>query len=900
MVGFLKKPLSFKFFKEEYMKYDDFYARKTTPFDGQGVVDLSVGAKWALLLGTINKLEFDYIIERYDKMTKLKHFYETMNNDRKFSHIFKKISKVVQLRERTNGVKGTVIVAPLKLFYKICGIEDGPTIILPKSLTKYGDKDWSDPDLEICAWLKPKSGWASLNVQFINSLTNYDDPTFLKPLVDYHHNKVMATLSSDLDKLVYHNIRGMMDDTEDNELRLSIALRNNISLKNERYINKLAMRQYMKTYDELVTGRPKIEGVYSYQCGDVINFFNRVFGVTLPIPELTTGEYWCNGKTCQAGLFRSPLISPFEAQKVDLISHEFYDIWFKDVIIFNSYDGIWELMGGSDFDGDICLCCPSDTEMGKIVVDTIEDFDYVMLHESKSAQYVKFNPETIWEDMAEYDSKNSNPDRTGLITNYATKHLEMYHHLKGIMYYAKRNGCMGFDFVHPAKLSRDSFGNPSNFNPHSEIIDGEKRFMVKGLAFAEAESDFKKWNDIFVGKKSFEEVSTLMYKFLLANLGLNPTQGDEIDGAKTGYYPEIFKWMVILLKSTQSIIRDEIIGKPISKTTRFNSYTSYAPIAIMATYAQKKREEFLEAVNDIVSDKLAMLLNLLTDDERRGLNSIVINKGNTMSLIDYIRERRDVFGNMKHDILVDKGLSSDEKKAKLSAITDGVDILQNGTLVHYKGEKEKLISIANSIGISEEIMAVACYVATNSKNNHNNENLAYAWMLFDQLISVFARGNEQVGMYKVPTYAEEVKVKDNCLYVNDCKFANVQAVDQIAVLKEIDGKRYALVKKNTSTKTVGIAESNDCYTIGALAGFKFNNESLETFKEKLLKANNTVDIDYDSDKNVVILIDGKQCCRALSNKNSISIGDLVGHSVKLLKYEECDNSIKNLTVRVIG
>lgn len=882
------------------MKYDKFYERKTTPFDGQGVIDLSVGAKWSLSLGIINVDEYNYLIERYEKMSKIEHLINTINKDKKFYRIFNKIPKVFQTRERTNGVKGTKLVAPLKIFYKMCKIEDGPTIILPKSLTKYGNKNWSNPDIEICAWLKPKCGWASLNVQFINSLTNYDDPTFLKPLVDYHHNKVMETLTSDLDKLVYHNIRGMMDDADDNELRLSIALRTNISLKNERYINKLAMRQYMKTYDELVTGRAKVEGVYSYQCGDIIDFFNRVFNVTLPIPKLEPGEYWCNGKTCQAGLFRSPLISPFEAQKVDLVSHEFYDVWFKDVIIFNSYDGIWELMGGSDFDGDICLCCPSDTKLGKIVVDAIEDFDYVMLHEARSAQYIRFNSGTFWEDMADYDGKNSNPDRTGVITNYATKHIEMYHHLKGIMYYAKKNGCVGFYFIHPSKLSRDNFGNPINFNPHSKIIDGEKRFVVKGLAFAEAESGFKEWQEIFVGKKSFEEVLELMKKFLLANFGLNPTQGDEIDGAKTGYYPEIFDWMKILFKSTQSLLRDEIIGKPISKTSRFNSYTSYAPIAIMATYAQKKREEFLEAVDANISDKLAMLLNLLTDDERKELNSNVINKGNTVSLIDYIRERRKVFGDRRWEIMRDKALSSDEKKAKLSAVTDGIDLIQDGVVVHYKGEKEKLISIANSIGVSEEIMAVACYVATNSKNNHSNENLSYGWILFDQLISVFARGNEQVGMYKVPTYAEEVKVKDNCLYVNECKFANVQAVDQVAVLKEIDGKRYALVKKNTNVKTVGIAESDDRYSIGALAGFKYNDESLETFKEKLLKTNNTVDIDYDSDKNVVVLIDGKQYCRALPNKDSISIGDLVGHSIKLLSFDECDNSMKNLTVRVIG
>ena len=864
----------------------EIYVRTTTPADGQGLISVIYGAYLACSLRIISENELDILEE---EMSKVKNTEEMLGN-RRLMKIVNKIPKAFQVRHKHTGIKGMFLVFPLELVDQTKNLD----IIVTDGLSKYGNGSWESTDLEVCAYLKRKNEWVALNVQFINALTNYDNPSFLTPIVDYWHNMAMSTLDDDIMKLKFHNIVSSFgDESEDNDLRLATALKTCISLKNEKYMLKLASDQYKKFYEGLMTGRMKVQGLYSYMITDPLYMLNQLYGTNLP--ELKAGQYWMNGKQCKAGLFRSPLIAPFEAQKVQLVSHEFFDVFYKDITIFNGHDGIWELMSGADFDGDTCACIPEDTALGKIIVDAIQDSEYVILHEAKSAKEVKYNAETFWKDLASYNATVARADRTGIITNHATKAIEMWHHLKSCMYYAKRNGCKGLYLAHPNELPKDEYGKIVNNNPHSIIVNGEKLFAIRGLVYADKENNFA-WTEMYkTGKYSFDEVEELMKKFMLKVEYLNPIQGDEIDGAKTGYYPELFKAIEIPFQSEQTTNRNKIVGKSVSKTAMNNSYISYSPLGIVFKYAESKYNEFLSAVEGKATDKVALLKNLLTEEEDAQLRMSVNDNGNIKSLIEYLKERKSAYGKKIYSIVQDTSLTSEEKMTKISAHRDGVDILENGNIKHYKGEREILLDIAKAIGITEELMAVACYIATNI-NASSNSSLAYGWLLFDQLLSVFARNNAQVIMYKVPNYTENVSIVNGNLLVNDKKYGTVDAKDCSYVpVRNINGRLFALVRKNEELEIIGRAITGSIHEIKVL-GFKYQNQSVASFKEAYCVAKQIDIVDIEGTP-YAFINDIK-----FAQVQGFTTNELVGHSVVTApspNYKETEASMMGLCVRVI-
>lgn len=882
---------------EEVVSTDNsIYAHETTPADGQGLCSLIYGAYLACSLRVITENELD----RLESMLQTIATIDELIDNRNAMKIVNRIPKAFQVRHKHTGTKGMLLVFPLELVNETNGID----VVITKGLSKYGNQSWDTADIEVCAYLKKKSEWVNLNVQFINALTNYENPTFLLPIVDYWHNMAVNTLSDDIAKLKFHNIVSQFGEEEkDNDLRLATALRTNISLKDERYMVSLAKDQYEKFYTGLMTGRMAVNGIYSYMITDPVYMLNQLFNTKLE-GELQSGEYWCNGKTCLAGLFRSPMIAPFEAQRVQLVSHEFYDVFYKDITIFNGYDGAWELMSGADFDGDTCACIPNDTELGAIVVSAIKERDYVILHEGKSAQKAEFNADTFWADLAHYNSTVARCDRTGIITNHATKAIEMWHHLKNCLYYARKNGCVGIYMVHPNQCQKDDAGNIVNSNPRSIMINGEKWFAMRGLVYANKDTGFKWVEEYRTGKYTFAEVEELMAKYMLKVEYLNPVQGDEIDGAKTGYYPELFKEIEIPFQSEQTSARNKAVGKEVSKTALKNSYISYSPLGIVFKYAEQKYNEFKAILEGKTSDKYGLLLNLLTEEETAQLNKAVSYSGQIMSLVDYIKIRRQEFGKKMYAVRCNSSLTDEEKMREYSALKDGIDLMENGQIVHHKGERECLVELANALKVTEDVVAVACYVATNERNSNQNENLSYGWILFDQLLAVFARGNNSVTLYKVPDYTENVTVKGGELFVNDKKFAEVDAEDCAFVpVQNISGRLFAMVRKNATRKVTGKANAGIIVNTGSLIGFKYNGESVESFKNALRATEYQFVVDYDETQNICAYVNGKKFCRlSASDATSRNIGSLVGHTVKAIgspNLEEYPSSMKNLMVRVL-
>ena len=859
------------------------YTRNTVPADGQGLISTTYGAFLACSIRVISENELDILLDEMSKVTTI----EEMLGNRSLMKIVNKIPKAFQVRHKHTGIKGMFIVFPLELLAETKNLD----IIVTAGLSKYGNGSWGTEDIEVCAYLKHKNEWVNLNVQFVNALTNYDDPKFLVPIVEYWHNFAMSTLNNDIAKLKFHNIVSSFgDDGEDDALRLATALRTNINLKNERYMLQLADKQYKKFYENLMTGRLPVPGRYSYMVTDPMFMLNQLFGTNLP--ELKAGEYWMNGKQCKAGLFRSPLIAPFEAQRVQLVSHDFFDVFYKDITIFNGYDGIWEIMGGADFDGDTCACIPEDTDLGKIIVDAIQERNYIVIQNGAKKKFVEFNKETFWADMAKYNSTVARADRTGLITNYATKALELWHHLKNAMYYAKYHGAVGIYFAHPNELRKDESGNIINPGFQFYQYNGEKYLYLRGLVYATKDTEYK-WVEMYhTGVTTFEEVEDIMTAMMLIVEYINPLQGIEIDGAKTGVYAELIAAIMLAFQSEQTSKRNEMVGKTVSKTAKLNSYISMSPLGIIFKDAEKKYAEFKDAQNGKASDKIDLLKNLLTNEETTQLNMSVNYQGTMMSLVDYIKERKSAYGTKIRKVRLDNTLTDEEKLDRYVAIRDGIDLIENGEVKHYKGEIENLLDLCSSLNISEEVIAVASYIAT---NYDNSESVRYGWLLFNELLSVFARENEQVTLYRVPAYTEEVSIQNDELFINGKKFAEVEAEDTAFVpVQNINGKLFALVKKAHNVPFTGKAVVGSIHEI-KLIGFKYQNHTPVDFKADYHNAGEFT-IDY-IDGTPYAFVNGNPYAQV----KGLTTNELIGHSVVTAKspnYKETDASIVGLCVRV--
>lgn len=874
----------------------DIYNHSTTPADGQGLCSILAGAALANCAGVLSENELIRIHQLLEECKSL----NDMLSNRELMKLINRIPKVFQVRHKHSGIKGLFVVYPLEFIEETKNTQ----FIVTDGLSKYGNGQWDSTDIEICAYLKKKSEFVKLNVQFINALTNYSDPCFLLPIADYWHDQMMRTLTDDFAKLKFHNIVcSFGEESTENDLKLATMLKTSITLKNERYAVQLEREQYIKSYRDLKCGRLPVEGRYSYMITDPAFMLNQLYGSNIT-DELKAGEYWMNGKTCKAGLFRSPLIAPFEAQRVQLVSHEFYDVFYRDMTIFNGYDGIWELMGGADFDGDTCACIPEDTEYGKIIVDAIADCPYYILHEGKTAQKSLYTRDSFWHDLAKYNSIVAKADRTGLITNYATKAIELWHSFKNYMFYAKKNGCEGLYLAHPNTFPKDENGNVLDTNPFIRVINGKKLFVVRGLVKATKETNYKWVEEYPCGEYSFEQIEELMNKLMLKVEYLNPVQGDEIDGAKTGFYPELFDAIQVAYQSVQTTKRNELVGKTITKTALRNSYVSYSPLGIIFKHVEELEKEFFEALDAKSNDKTGLLKNLLTAEETKKLGMNIKINDQIVSLIDYLKQRKSNYGKAMFAIRSDKGLSEEEKIREMIALRDGSDILQNGTTVHHKGEKEILVDIAKSLDISDELMAVACYIASNEKDNNQSQSLSYGWILFNELIAVFARNNDSVNLYRVPSYTEDVAICKGKLLVNGKPVGSVDAEDCAFVpVQNINGRLYALVKKTAQQKKAVTTLSSQQYDCGMLAGFKYNGQSVETFKSATRTHNYQFDVDYDADNNICAFVDGQLFCRLSSiDAGSRNINELVGHKVQIVaspNYEETQATMKHLVVTVV-
>lgn len=850
--------------------------RNTIPGDGMMICSFTYAATMACAMRVITENEYEVFCSRIATVNSLEEAYENI----KLRKLIQKIPSVFQIRHE--GCKGIVVKYPLEFVPELADKD----IIITEGARKFASLNWEESPLEICNYLKRKDEWVALNPQFIQAL-KFENPNALIPVVDFWFNKLEESVTDIAKAQEFHGIISSVDGASDTNSNLVVALRNSSDLVDDFQVINWRRQQYEKFITDMKVGRILVPGEYTYMVCDPAYMLNSIYG--LQLDALKSGEYWFNNHVGYAGAFRSPLIAPFEAQKFNCVERE--DYWFfKDIVVFNGYDGAWEDMGGADFDGDTCAIVPDNTDLGKIIVDGIRSMNYVVWEPGLSAVKEEFS----WENMAKFNAKVAKVDRTGIITNYASRAMDISNHLESTIYFAKKMNCVGIYMVHPSEVE-----NSSEMQPHVVVINGQRHFAIRGLVHATQNKDgvIMYDNDGIYGIKTFDQVQQIADEYLAKVEYLRLMQGREIDSAKTGVAAEgesgldFVDSVKVEFTPQEMITRVEVLGRPVAKFAKLNKYQSLSPLARVHDYVEQKSLEFMNRFAN-GSDKVALLLKLLTAEETAQLKMDVrFSNGAIMTLMDYLKSRKAEYGKKMSEIF--KAELPDEE------LKDAINGLKTS-------EIETLNKLAENLKVSVEVIAVACYIIAYTKDGNFGTGLTYGWLLFDELLSVFTRNNRKYELYRLPRYAEEVSVSAGYLYVNEKKYAPIENVDDCEYIpvQLINGKPYALIHKR-SEKVVAVTTSQNvgsCYTIDMIYGFRYSCGSKDDWK-RIVKENGYVfTVDFDENSRLSVLVNGAVIGAIKATVTDLHISELVGHEVKIIgspDYKETENTIANLVVRVV-
>ncbi len=864
--------------------------RKITPGDGQMIGSFEFHALMAVALRVISENEYNEFSMLWDKAGK------DVKNVKEGSRLYRLIKKIPGVFQIRHGAKKGICVR-----YNIEAIDGlkGVQALVPDSVRKFYDGDWNEFPLEICNYIKKKDGWVALNPQFIGAL-EYENPNALLPIVEYWFNYMKESLEDPAKAQQFHNIVKSSDDEENRTIasNLVAAMRTSADLIDDAQICNWRKDQYNKFINDMKIGRVLVPGQYTYEICDPAMIINQAFGTDLPC--LADGEFYHNGKTCQCGLFRSPLIHPFEAQKVQLSNNEAY-WYFQDVIVFNGFDGVWDRMGGSDFDGDTCAVIPDDTEFGKIIVDGIRNMPFDIWEKAQNAVKKEFTLSNFIEHLV----TSAKVDRTGIITNFASKALDISNHLKSAVYFAKMLGCENITLLHPATFGYDSqygrFGD--EYQPQTAMVDGVKSFCMKG--FVEAKFNYQTEQISFadtgyVGTYTFERILEISESFLDIVEILRILQGREIDGAKTGVYAEgvngdeFIDAVKVRFTPHHMIGRQETLGKEVSVSSMLNRYWSLAPLGRIHDFVCNHESEIMDFLNN-GSHKIFLLQSLLTEEEAEAMNRLyIMEDGSHKNLVDVMAIRKKEYNTKVYNTM--KNLSGDDASVTLKSIKEE--------------EINALYNVATTFNVSAEVVAVAGYIATYTKDSKQSEGLTYGWLLFDELLSVFSRGNKKFELFKLPAYVENACIIDKVLYVNGNKHIDINAEDcEHVVIQTINGRPYGLIHKivdNVVTqRKSNVVYGSKTYTIGTL-GFKYHimGENPKDEWKRLVKENGFIfDITMDATNRAVLSINGKSISALMSVGADF---DLMNKKVKVVNnpqispIKETNASITNIQVVIIS
>lgn len=553
-----------------------------------------------------------------------------------------------------------------------------------------------------------------------------------------------------------------------------------------------------------------------------------------------------------------------------------------------------------DFDGDTCAVVPNDTPHGKIIVDGIRNIPYDVWEAGQSAVKVEFTMKNFINHLV----NSAKVDRTGIITNHASRALDISNHLRSAVYFAKQMGCSNIELKAPAdyKGLQDTGILGSDVKPKAiPNDDGTKTFVMKGLL--EAIYDKRKGTvrfveDGYVGTYSFEEILEIADKHLGLVEILRVLQGREIDGAKTGVYAEgvdgndFTEQVKVKITPHHMITRLDVLKRDVSQNALHNEYISLSPMGRIHDYMTLKEASIMDFFNIGGSDKIALLESLLTEEEASVFYGSCVYEGETISLLEFFVNKKKAYGTKAWNI--SQNLSGDEARDAQSFLKEK--------------ELEDILAVCEVLGLPLTVASVLCYKATYQKDDSQSEGLSYGWLLADVLLSVFSRGNKKFELFRLPSFVETASIKDGFMYVNGNKYMPMNAPDSDALLiHAIQDKPYALVHKKAemTVKRKAILNVGSEYVIGTF-GFKHYLEGTDLVEswKSIVKANGFVfDVLLDNTNRAVISVNGKTISGLMAG--GVEYG-LINKKVKITNnpssepMEFHDASIKNIKVTVIG
>lgn len=837
-------------------------SRKIVDGDGQGIVSYVAAAIIAASMRRISRDELDYFKVEFVKVNKDVH---NVKPGSRLEKIIKKIPAVFQIRHGEK--KGLLVRWNLEAIDTTKDID----IIIPDSVRKFIGGEWAEYPLEICNFLKAKGEWAYLNPQFISAL-DWENPNALIPIAEYWKNYEVESITDMAKAQQFHGIIKSSDD-EDNKTissNLVAAMRTSSDLIDDLQILNWRKDQYRKFNSDMTIGRMMVKGQYTYMVFDPAYQINKWFGLDLPC--LASGEFYHNAKECKAAMFRSPLIAPYEAKKVQLVNNEEYK-YLADTVIFNGFDGAADDMGGGDHDGDTCEIVCDDNFFGKIIVDGVREVPYVVWEKGQAAKTVPFTRENLIDHLVE----SATVSRVGIITNYATCAMDIVNHLKSAVYFAKLLGCENITLFHPRAFGK---GLGYNYTPQTMVIDNKKTFAMKGYVecsltkqgrykhyenfnIANVEpSDVDFASEGLVGTFCFDEILEKAQYYLGLVEILRILQGREIDGAKTGVYAEgvsgedFIEAVKIKFAPRHLITRQRTLDRDVSVAANLNQYISLSPLGRLHDYSTDVTANIVDMLGN-GSNKIFLLQSLLTEEESAVISgSYRMTDGSIKSLVKILEDRKKAYNLKVYSTM--KNLNDEED------VTTALNSIKSS-------EISELYGLANTLNTTPEVIAVASYIATYTKDSKQGEGLTYGWLLFDELLSVFSRGNKKFELFRLPAHVEEACIIDKVLYVNGNKYTNVNANDcDNVIIQVINGRPYALIHKiadNAGTQRKGNAKPYDnVYVIGT-NGFKYHivSDNPKDEWKKIVKDNGyTFDITMDATSRAVLSVNGKSISALMS------------------------------------
>lgn len=785
-------------------------------------------------------------------------------------------------------------------------------VICPKSVAKFmsdGDLSSKSFRLDICNFSKRKCEYVCLNPQFIASLSQ-ENPNLLNGIAKDWVDFVDSTFDNDGNLFDFMKIIRHDEEEEESEaLDVNKVLMSNRNLKDDPYIMGLLNKKRIKFLKEMRSGRIRVPGQYIYMQADPNALLNMWFG--LGLPQLNAGEFYYKGLDCKAGLFRSPLIAPFEAQRVQLVEKELY-FGYENCIIFNAVDGTWDLMGGADHDGDTCAVVPDNTAHGKIIVNAIRSNQTVVWEEAKSAQYVSWSPENNSE-LVKFISEIKR-DQTGVITNYATRSLDIANSLYGIRYFAKLNGCEFVDFKDP--------------RCYPNLEDDCKPQATDGVFATRGFMQFNKKKDgslvavkdnMIVGKFHVDSIQKLIDEKMGLVNQLRLYQGEEIDGAKTGFHPEIPETHQVKVTPSWMYSRKNPVDRASELMSDGMEYGSYNLSAYLDTMFDSYKQK-VKRVNTFYSfsvmgrlfhytwelsrpvfarmqqgtGKGSYFKSLLTQEELAQKDMTVNVGGNLMTFTQYIALQKSAYTKTVFNSS-NKGFSEDERKVFLNDLKTR--------------EISKLYECASNLNIKPEVVALTAYLVTYDKTSKQNMGLSYGWLMWQELMKVFSRANEQYELISLPNGTETAYVEDGVLYADGRKVQKLDAANQSVLLSSYGvNRKFGLLHR---VKADAVAERTVTVNAGAsyvisVRGFGYANRavSVEAFKEAVKANGYTFDIGLDDRKALCVFVNGQAQCQVSVEGTSTSNYDieLIGKRVKWVFNSELkfnNKSISGIKIEVI-